>query len=313
MATNGDTWTIVLAAGDGSRLATETITHDGTVVPKQFYDFGGTTLLGSTLQRARGIVRPSRLVTVVSDAHRRWWGHGLPGLRAEHVVNQPRNRGTAAGVLLPVLHVHARDPNAILVVLPSDHHVADELALRTAIHAAREAARAQSSRVVLLGITPDSPESDYGWILASPSSIGPTRPVAAFVEKPDRARAAELLASGASWSSFMMVGHVRAFIQLFAASLPHLLRDMLMSHAGRGVRTPRPSLVSLYDGIPSHDFSRDVLEPARDRLLVTTVPPCGWSDLGTPARLAAWKLQRQPMRRRAITASATASVATASA
>lgn len=108
---------------------------------------------------------------------------------------QPCNRGTAAGVLLPLFAVLARDREARIALFPSDHHVQSEGTLRIAIQQALEGIRDGSGEVALLGMTPDAAVSDYGWILPEPGP-GRLRRVQRFVEKPEPPVCAELLADG---------------------------------------------------------------------------------------------------------------------
>jgi CTP:molybdopterin cytidylyltransferase MocA len=116
----------------------------GEPVPKQYCTFGGdTTLLGRALRRAGAIVSSSRILVVVAERHRRHWEPALAGLPPENVVVQPRNRGTAAGVLLPVLEVYLRrDRGARFLVLPADHDVRQETVLRGPLLEACRAVRA---------------------------------------------------------------------------------------------------------------------------------------------------------------------------
>ena len=126
-------WAIVLAAGEGSRLSALTRTRDG-LIPKQFCSLdGGPTLFSSALERASSVVGEDRVVPIVAAQHRGLWAPELRGFPRQNVVVQPRNRGTAAGILLPLLHVLDRDPQARVAVLPSDHFVAQEWTLRACL------------------------------------------------------------------------------------------------------------------------------------------------------------------------------------
>lgn len=276
-------WAVVLAAGDGRRIQAHARGPDGTPVPKQFCGFGRRdSMLRWALSRARGVAPPERIVTIVARDHARWWKTDLHDVLPENVVVQPRNRGTAAGVLLPLVRVLARDPEAVVVVLPSDHYVADEGALARALNRGVEVVRRHPSRVVLLGITPEEPDSDYGWILPGKPLGTHVRSVVDFVEKPIRAVASELHSGGALWNSFMFVANARTLLHLYSYLLPDLLEPFLREL----VVSPRLTLEGLYDEAPTCDFSRDLLQRAADRLSVLAVPPCGWTDLGTPSRLA---------------------------
>ena len=118
----GNTWALILAAGQGTRLSSLTTTKEGFAVPKQFCSLcGGASLLEETLSRAETVATRSHIVTVVAAEHRRWWEPTLWTLPGENIVVQPQNKGTATGLLLPLLHILRRDPNATVAVLPSDH------------------------------------------------------------------------------------------------------------------------------------------------------------------------------------------------
>jgi len=113
------TWALVLAAGEGSRLRALTTTN-GVAVPKQFCSpQSGPSLLQEALRRAEAVAPRSRICTIVAEQHRRWWEGPLWSLPPQNIIVQPENRGTAAGLLLPLLlHIEARDPQARVVVLP---------------------------------------------------------------------------------------------------------------------------------------------------------------------------------------------------
>jgi mannose-1-phosphate guanylyltransferase len=111
-----------------------------------------------------------------------------------------------------------------------------------------------------------------------------------FVEKPASHVAASLLASGGLWSSFMLACGGAELVELFAATVPRLHEELTGAFA-EGTPITRPAwLLSLYARAPFADFSRDVLEHCADRARVLAVPACGWSDLGTPARLSTFGL-----------------------
>lgn len=290
MKDSGRTWVIVLAAGDGTRLASITTDGTGVTTPKQYCSLrGGRTLLDEALDRSARIAPRRRTVTVVAAQHRRWWSRSLAAMPAENVVVQPRNQGTAPGVLLPLLTVLERDPKAKIVVLPSDHFVADEAELARSIRLALDCVTSRPHEIVLLGITPDAPEPDYGWILPRPAGGGQVAPVARFVEKPDTATADSLLKSGGAWNSFIFAAAGEALLRLYQRRLPFLLdafrqaapRLPVDMHSGASYGLP-----ALYESIVPADFSRDLLQGSEDSLRLLNVPACGWTDLGTPARVA---------------------------
>jgi mannose-1-phosphate guanylyltransferase len=137
MNASGNTWAIVLAAGEGSRLHSLTMTEAGIAIPKQFCSLrGGQSLLREALQRAETVASPANICIVVADHHKRWWDAEFAAESEYNVIVQPSNKGTANGILLPLLHIMARDPEARIVLLPSDHHVRNEQVLAAALREA---------------------------------------------------------------------------------------------------------------------------------------------------------------------------------
>src|SRR5262245_52434137 len=129
----GNAWVVILAGGEGRRLRSLSAGPDRLNVPKQYCTFqGGRSLLGDTLARARGLTSSERIMVVVAEQHRTWWTEELSDLPAGNIVQQPLNRGTAVGLLLACVRLLGRDPEAVVTVLPADHHVEDEQTLRAA-------------------------------------------------------------------------------------------------------------------------------------------------------------------------------------
>lgn len=291
----GGRWALVLAAGEGTRLAHLTRGGDGIATPKQFCSIaGGPTLLEQTVRRAAAVVGDRKVVTVVAAAHRRWWERDLDSLPRENVVVQPMNRGTAAGILLPLLAIAERDPGATVLVLPSDHGVEDETVLRRSMADALDDCERDSEHLVLLGISGDSPDPDLGWIVPAERG-GRCVPVARFVEKPTVAEADRLLRGGAMWNSFIFAARISTLVAICRSALPELWRPLRWArvwdrrHPGAG-----GALSHVYRHLPAQDFSRDVLSARPDSLRVLRVPPCGWSDLGTPERLRRYAASEIP-------------------
>jgi mannose-1-phosphate guanylyltransferase len=283
----GNLWSIVLAGGDGSRLSQIAIGSEGRPIPKQFCSVnGGPSLIRQALRRARAVAGPDRTMVVVAAEHRRWWSLELADLPSVKVVVQPCNRGTACGVLLPLMQVIARDPDATVVVLPSDHVVADEPTLFASINAAVEHIDREPDRLVLLGFEPDGPDTGFGWIAPRSRSGDRISAVAQFVEKPDQHHAEELVREGALWNSFIFAMRAEELFALFQWALPWLTRmfDYAMVESTAGPQAAR--VAQLYERLPAVDFSRAVLEEAGPDMRVVAVPPCGWTDVGTPEGIA---------------------------
>ena len=287
MTISNNAWAIVLAGGDGSRLHSVTTDASGVTVPKQFCSLtGGQSLLVETLQRAASVVEPDQICVVVAAQHRRWWEPMLSEMPKSNIILQPSNRGTGNGVLLPLLHILARDPSARIVLLPSDHYVRDEPALASTLRLAAGALEDQPNQVLLLGMHPDDADPDLGYIVPG-HKIGPnTSTVDRFVEKPSGAAARQLLDQGALWNALIIATRAHALLGLFMTRLPDVVANM-HSAVAEDLRSSPNALATtiIYRDLPKIDFSSQILQGAETKLLLIEANRCGWSDLGTPKRL----------------------------
>jgi mannose-1-phosphate guanylyltransferase len=280
-------WAVVLAGGEGSRLARLTKTSDGVVIPKQFCSLmKSPCLLQDALERARSAAPSAQVCAVVGATHRRWWTEVVGNVAAENVFVQPENRGTGHGILLALLQLEASDPGARVMFLPADHYFRDEDTIKRTLRLAGHLIAGNPEATYLFGTEPDSADPELGYIL--PVEAG--RPLAAgvsrFAEKPTRDEARELVAGGALWNLFILGGTVRSMLALFSdrhADAVSAMRAALELDR----RSPSGSaLAEFYARRESFDFSREILEHQAARLRVIRVPPCGWTDLGTPHRVA---------------------------
>lgn len=278
-------WVLVLAAGEGSRIRHLTTDAQGRSVPKQYASFNGeASMLRQTLDRAERVVPRERVAVVVARQHRTFWATELADLPPWNVIVQPLNRGTGLGLLLGLLHIQQRAPGCGLLVLPSDHHVTDEDALRECLLRAVEHAGRTRGRPTLLGVTPERADGGLGWILTARHVSPNVRDVVGFVEKPDPSVARQLASDGALVNSMILAADGNALLSLFqdaAAPTVQLLREHLAASGGR-----TDALAPLYEALPACDFSRDILEREADHLAVLPARPCGWTDIGTPDRLS---------------------------
>jgi mannose-1-phosphate guanylyltransferase len=296
-------WAVVLAGGDGLRLAPITAGPDGQPVPKQFCALDGQeSLLRTTLARAGRLVPPERVLVVVAAAHERWWRAELSDLPVDSILVQPSNRGTATGLLYALLHLLEIEPEAALLVLPSDHWVEDEQALETVLRAAISASELQHGSPVLVGFRPTGNDCSLGWIVPGYGEEA-VRLVASFVEKPPPRTAAALLEIGSLWNSFMLAADARVLVECCREALPYLVRSFeeAWPRIGRNVdaRKRQEAMAELFARLPSADFSRDVLEQCIGSLSVLTASSCGWTDVGTPERLAGLRQLRGAVAERA--------------
>lgn len=211
----------------------------------------------------------------------------LLGLPARQVLAEPCARNTAAAVGLALLAAEVKDPEAVLLALPSDHHVSRPARLRAALRRGLRAAK-RLRGVVLFGAVPDRPATEYGYLqpgaeAAVPGAKG-LRRLRAFQEKPDPAGARRLVKAGAWWNSGMFCLPATETLDAIDELLPtlgaglHLLRP----HLGR--RTWRAALAEIYPELPSISFDHGVLERLGE---IHALPlDAGWSDVASWEALA---------------------------
>jgi mannose-1-phosphate guanylyltransferase len=206
------------------------------------------------------------------------------------VLEQPKDRGTAAAVLLAAHRIVAQDPKAVLVVLPSDHFVADDESFMAHVAEAVEFLERRPDRIVLLGAEPTEPETDYGWIeLGEPeprSGRNPMYRVLSFREKPSQAMADELFSSGALWNTFVFAGRAAALVEAGRACLPSLHDRLARLDSFLGTEHERWALGQAYELAQRASFSRAILERCPEKLAVMRLSGVSWCDLGTPERVA---------------------------
>lgn len=283
-------WAVILAGGDGTRLRPLTMSISGDERPKQFCPvIGGRTLLDQTRRRVALSVPTNQTVTVVTRTHEIFYKSLLGDVPRDRLLVQPENKGTAPAILLSLLRIAPLSRNAIVAFFPSDHFFADDAQFMSHIDSAFAASEGRPELITLLGIKPDKPEVEYGWIEPDTSLLGNlpraiTR-VQRFWEKPSALIARGLLERGCLWNSFVMVGRVDAFLKMTRRALPSLYDEF--STAALLLGTPVESLVldQLYAETASTNFSHEVLESRPDDLSVMKVSEVGWTDLGEPKRV----------------------------
>ena len=279
----------MLAGGEGVRLQPYVQQRFGDLRPKQYCAFSGErSMLQHTIARAALLTPPERTVTVISSNHERWARPQLAG-HPGRLVSQAVNRETGPGVYLPLAHVRARDPGAIVYLLPSDHYVRPGDRFAAAVAAAGDLAEAHPDRIVLTGVVPEGPDGEYGYIEPADAidPLGRVRRVRRFVEKPSPSEAAAAIARGAVWNTMVIAARVEALWQAGREALPGMMT--LFDQLTEAIDTPFETATheSIYLGMPVANFSRDVLERATARCLVARLDGVEWSDWGRAERIEA--------------------------
>ena len=287
---SGHRWGVILAGGDGKRLLSLTRNISGDERPKQFCPvISNETLLQQTQRRISRLIDPQRTLVVLTRKHERFYVEQMAGIPKSRLLIQPQNQGTAPAILCSLLRLEDMDPDAIGAVFPSDHYYSDDQAFINYIDGAYTAAASRPRVVILLGIPAETPEVEYGWIepgvpedRSAPDSV---LPVKRFWEKPHQALASALMERGCLWNSFVMVGHVAAFLNLIRRTLPDLVASFEPVRSASLTGSGETTLNDVYARLRTTCFSHDVMAARPQDLAVLPATGLGWSDLGEPGRV----------------------------
>lgn len=287
MMTHQNEWVVILAGGDGTRLKPLTRKITGDERPKQFCRIlEGKNLLEKTRRRTALQISPERTFVVVNGLHNPYYEPILADAPTSHLVVQPSNRGTTPAILYSLFRIGTVDSEALVAFFPSDHYISDDHRFMCHIRVAFDAVRARPEMVTLLGIHPEGPEVEYGWIEPSEPilTIGGENlmGVSRFWEKPDYALAKVLRARGCLWNRFVMVTPVRALLNIIQGAVREIYNAFSQLYPFLGTGAESQAVTWLYQHLRDSYFSHKVLAFRPARLTVIKVEGLMSSDLGEP-------------------------------
>jgi len=275
-------WAVIMAGGVGSRFWPLSRAKR----PKQLLDlFGDGPMVRTTSERIKPLAPPERQLVVtgrvLGDAIREL----VPELPSENILEEPTGRNTAACIGWAALWIRRRDPNAIMMVLPADHHIANVPAYQEVCARARDLA--QEGQIVTVGIECTRPETGYGYIQQGDAIARDAFSVAAFKEKPNLETALTYLKAGNFlWNAGMFFMPVDLVIRELEAFEPELMEDL--KALDQDEVTPE-LLDKVYPSLKSISIDYAVME--RTESIAVLPGSFGWSDLGSWRTL--WDFRQQ--------------------
>jgi mannose-1-phosphate guanylyltransferase/mannose-6-phosphate isomerase len=277
-ATPGAIHPVILCGGSGTRLWP----LSRAAYPKQLLRLvGDETMVQDTLRRftADGFAPP---LLISNEAQRFILAEQAraTGLVPARIVLEPVGRNTAPAAAIAALMLGEEDADALMLISPADHVVADGESLRAAIAAARPLA--ETGHLVTFGVTPDGPETGYGYIREGAEIAGgPARAVAEFVEKPDLPRAQGYVASGDYlWNSGMFLFSAAAYLAELDSRRPDMLAACRQALAEARAETDFLRLAeSPFAAIDGDSIDYAVMEGCAHAAVMPI--DVGWSDVGS--------------------------------
>ncbi len=246
-------------------------------------------MLQHTWDRADHLTHPHQKVTVLAPTHQAFVCPETQPVTAGRFIFQPNDRNTAAGVFLPLTYVRSWNPDATVIVYPSDHFIYPEELFVEQVRAAVRATEYWTDKIFLLGATPNKWEMEYGWMERG-SRLGWANgsalwSVDSFKEKPSTPPIGASSKSRWLWNTMVIVTKVKALWDVGWKFFPHLMERFTTLEEAIGTQRENAMLDVLYENMPDYNFSADLLEQAIDHLGVIEMSDVLWSDWGRPERI----------------------------
>lgn len=274
---NNHNFCVIMSGGVGSRFWP----FSKEEKPKQFLDFfgAGRSLLQSTFDRFKRIVPVENIYIVTNDAYAEMSKKQLPELTDQQLLLEPIRRNTAPAIAYATYRIRAIDPDANIVVAPSDHLIVNEDEFVADITRGLDFVD-QNPVLLTLGITPSRPETGYGYIQVKERETGGIHKVKAFTEKPNIDLARKFVESGEFvWNSGIFLWNVNSIMDAFIKYLPDIYQRFDEGQEFFNTPDEKKFVNDNFPFCPNISIDYGILEKA-DNVYVN-ISNFGWSDLGT--------------------------------
>lgn len=281
---NKDNFALIMAGGVGSRFwPVSRVEH-----PKQFIDFFGVgkTLIQSTYERFLRICPPENIFIVTNEIYTDLIKKQLPNLDDNQILAEPIMRNTAPCIAYGSMKIAEINPNANIVVAPSDHTISDIEGFVAAIEQSLQAA-AENDCLITLGIKPSRPDTGYGYIQYMESTLpadNQIHKVKIFTEKPNLELAKSFVQSGDFlWNAGIFIWSAAAINNAFSKHLPDMYDIFHLGTSAYNTTEEKGFISNAYLQCTNISIDFAIMEKADNVYVLPT--DFGWSDLGTWASI----------------------------
>jgi mannose-1-phosphate guanylyltransferase len=274
---NKNYYAIIMAGGVGSRFWPVSTTE----FPKQFHDMlgSGDTLIQKTFSRLSKIIPAENILILTNEKYNDLVLKQLPTVKQEQVLLEPAMRNTAPCILYASLKIKKQNPNAVMVVAPSDHWIEDEKAFCDNLQQCFDFC-ANENALMTLGIQPTFPNTGFGYIEFDKSDANPIKKVSQFREKPDYETAKSFLDSGNFlWNGGIFIWSVKSILEAFEKFQPQM--NALFQEGFESYNTTTEAYFINQNYAKSENVSIDyaILEKSKNVFVLPAT--FDWNDLGT--------------------------------
>ena len=274
-------YAVIMAGGSGTRIWPKSTKS----LPKQFLSlFGKGTIIQNTIDRVGGLIPQERIMVVTNYSYVSIVKEQLPKIPDENIIGEPVAKNTVPCVAILAELLAKKDPDAVMVVLPSDHHITNPMRFNEILASAIEKAQS-GEHLVTIGIEPSRPETGFGYIHAnnglSESVLGnEVYPVRSFTEKPDMVTAKGFIESGDYfWNSGTFIWKVSSILKEIEKHLPSIYEEVRNASEELYTANHYAAINDFYYACESVSIDYGIMEKAQS---VFVVPgEFGWNDVGS--------------------------------
>mgnify|MGYP001579196861 CR=1 FL=1 len=274
---NKNNYCVIMAGGIGSRFWPMSRTQH----PKQFIDILGTgqTLIQQTYNRLKRICLEENIYIVTNEIYKELTLKQLKGIGEEQIICEPTMRNTAPCIAYANYKIAAKNPNANIIVAPSDHLILKEDEFVRIMQLALDYT-SKNDCLLTLGITPSRPDTGYGYIQFKEDATNEIKKVKAFTEKPTLELAEKFIENGDfSWNSGMFIWSLKSIQKAFETLLPKV--DEAFKNGVGIYNTPEEHnfIQTAYSSCKNISIDYGIMEKSKNVFVINA--DIGWSDLGT--------------------------------